>query len=180
MSLFYLDVFKRLSGGKEWCNRYVVDATDLIGAVSIGKDISNAEKFLHSTLVNFTRVRASTVTKGDKQFLSGETGYTGEVIASKALKPEIVARVVFPVPGTYPNYKDYRPCLGNGALDGFEWNASFLTVDWADYQLAMSPLISGAVLKTPTGVVLQSPYIQNEYEFRSMDKAWYNRASATP
>lgn len=177
MGLYWVDVFKKLAGGSEWCNRYVVDASDLSTAVSAGKDLSQAERTLHSTLVNFTRVRASTVAVGDKQFLSGETGYVGLVDAIKATKPEIVARVVFPVPGTYPNYKDYRLCLGNGALDGFEWNPSLLTVNWADYQLAISPLISAAILKTSAGVVLQQPYIQNEYEFRSMNKGWYNRTT---
>lgn len=124
MTLYSVDIQKKL-GAEYWTNRYIVEASDLAAASAIGEDIVDAERSVHSELVNFDKLRTSTVTKNDNNYiivpLTG-VGVLGETNAPIPLFN--AARVDFGTNQGRPSRKYLRPGVSATYVQGTNWNTA--------------------------------------------------------
>ncbi len=124
MALYSIDIQKVL-GAEYWTNRYIVEAADVAAAAVIGESIVTVERSVHSELVTFDKLRASSVIKGDTNYvivpLSG-VGVLGETQAPAPLFN--VARVDFGTNQGRPSRKYIRPGVSATYFSGSNWNTA--------------------------------------------------------
>lgn len=128
MALFLVRTDKATQefGGRKWCNRYFVDASDASAALALAREIwLTAERPFHETLVYCYQVYANL--QGDPPFSVGEIlpidvdeqrGLLTTTGRGELLPDFCAVRVDFPVPGSRPSRKFYKPLLREGDVVG--------------------------------------------------------------
>lgn len=83
MPLFKIDIQKFMLG-EYWTNRWLVNADDLLDAQDAANDLVTHERFIHSTIIRFDRVRVSDAVQDTDVYVTiplnvfGNYGFTGE------------------------------------------------------------------------------------------------------
>jgi putative hemolysin len=167
---------KRNPSGLKWVNRYYVNATDHDEAILMGVALANLEVMIHGENVNFYNVHVWLPNVTPNQKWNQPLNLEGGLSISAAMKPEIVARYYFSVDGSQnPHFKDYRVQIESTSLAGYNWASGFLTAA-SSFSTGMTN--SSVNFCTRQGNDIFPSHMSNEYEFRQLSKAWYNRPSA--
>lgn len=129
MALFSLDIEKRL-GNEFWTNRYVLNATDIAGAVSVGATIVGYEREVHFSHVTFNKYRVSTLAADDDVFTIVPLVGGGSIDAAGLTPLPLwnVARVDFGAATGRPSRKYLRMGLTENGVDGNVLTSSMLSV----------------------------------------------------
>jgi hypothetical protein len=111
MPVFQIDVQKDL-GGEFWANVYYVSCASLSQAESTFSTFLAFEQSFHYSQVHFNKLRASTLTENDFQFVSSAVDENGTLEATVAINPLFDAiRTDLNVAVGRPGRKYYRGCL---------------------------------------------------------------------
>ena len=135
MPHFQIDVEKQL-GQEFWTNVYHVTAADMADAISHGSDIVEIEQTVHTSDVNFTKFRASTMTEGDFVFATVPINEPGTNSTGPYLALFNVVRVDFGIEGFGRPCRKYLRCpiLETQQTDGLLEDAmvTFINENYAD------------------------------------------------
>lgn len=126
MPIFQVDIEKRL-GSEFWTNRYIVEAPNIGEASQFGLNIVAVERTIHSTAVQFTKMRTSTTAVGDGIYNIAPLAGTGNrsVVGTQLLPLFNTLRVDISANTGRPSRKYYRGVLTENDISGDAVTESF-------------------------------------------------------
>lgn len=145
MALFKIDI-EKLLGSEYWTNRYFVRTDTLANAVPQGQDIVDAERLIHSSLVTFTKLRASTADPENEEYTIVTLGVNGLYNQTDLLPLFNCYRWDFTAVSGRPSRKYYRGCISQGDFGG-----DLLNITSPAFESAIEALF--AVGATGNGIV---------------------------
>lgn len=163
MPMFVIDIEKVL-GSEFWSNVYQVRANNMSDASSVGASIVTAERNIHCTPVNFTKMRVRTADPADDTYIINTLAGTGLRAVQNGLLPLFnTLRADFNAATGRPSRKYWRGVLDEADIDGSAVTSDF-SADMADFALLFAPTAEAGGIVDPQGTLLSSivvyPFVQ--------------------
>lgn len=179
MPIYSVQVFKG-NTDRRWANRYHVNAASIAEANTAAlSGILGGEMNIHCTFVNIAELLVSTVTPGDREFISTVLNVAGDrSFSTDALPLFNTAMARFSVGGIGDVARKYYRCLTEGDIAGGALSPAIVTtLSDACSDMITAMATAGAPLCKVNGDLLTEVSIQVEVQERQLRR---RRKRATP